>query len=228
MIQRFFDISFSALAIFLLSPILLISSIILKLTGNDVLYRQKRIGLGGNYFDIYKFTTMVKNSENMGAGTITLKNDERVLPIGRFLRKSKLNELPQLFNILKGDMSVIGPRPQDTKGFNAFHKKEQESIIKVRPGLSGIGSIFFRDEEEIMDRAEVEDKNKFYIDSISPYKGEIEAWYINHQSIYLYFLLIFLTLYVVISSNSKVDFQKNFKNFPKLPSELKNIYQTVA
>lgn len=221
MIQRFFDIIFSALAIIALSPILLVVTIILKVTGNDVLYRQRRVGLGGEYFDIYKFTTMVKNSENMGAGAITLKDDIRVLPIGKILRKSKINELPQLFNILKGDMSVIGPRPQDHLGFNAFNKEEQDTIIQVRPGLSGIGSIFFRDEEEMMERANVEDKKRFYIESISPYKGKIEAWYVEYQTIFIYFTLIYLTLYVVISSNNKIDFSKIFKEFPSPPNDLK-------
>lgn len=221
MIQRFFDIIFSALAIITLSPILLVVTIILKVTGNDVLYRQRRVGLGGEYFDIYKFTTMVKNSENMGAGAITLKDDIRVLPIGKFLRKSKINELPQLFNILKGDMSLIGPRPQDRLGFNAFNKEEQDTIIQVRPGLSGIGSIFFRDEEEMMERANVEDKKRFYIESISPYKGKIEAWYVEYQTISIYFTLIYLTLYAVISSNNKIDFSKIFKEFPSPPNDLK-------
>ena len=223
MIQRFFDILFSLLAIIALSPILLISAIGLRLTGNDILYRQPRVGVGGKYFDIYKFTTMVQNSEKMGAGTITLKGDARVLPIGKFLRKSKLNELPQLFNILKGDMSVIGPRPQDSIGFNAFNKEDQSRIIKVRPGLSGIGSIFFRDEEEMIDRAKVDDKKKFYIESISPYKGKIEAWYVDNQTISIYFLLIYLTLYIVICSSCKIDFSKTFKNLPKLPTELKSL-----
>lgn len=221
MIQRFFDIIFSALAIITLSPILLVVTIILKVTGNDVLYRQRRVGLGGEYFDIYKFTTMVKNSENMGAGAITLKDDIRVLPIGKILRKSKINELPQLFNILKGDMSLIGPRPQDRLGFNAFNKEEQDTIIQVRPGLSGIGSIFFRDEEEMMERANVEDKKRFYIESISPYKGKIEAWYVEYQTISIYFTLIYLTLYAVISSNNKIDFSKIFKEFPSPPNDLK-------
>ncbi|RUM73507.1 MAG: sugar transferase [Sulfurovum sp.] len=220
MMQRFFDILFSSLAIALLSPVLIVASIALKITKNDILYRQKRVGLGGQYFDIYKFTTMVKNSENMGAGTITVKGDARVLPVGKFLRKSKINELPQLFNILKGDMSIIGPRPQDSIGFNAFNKKEQESIIKIRPGLSGVGSIFFRDEEEIMERAKVADKKRFYIEVISPYKGMIEAWYVEHKSLYLYFLLIFLTIHIVICSKCKIDFSKKFQAFPSSPHSL--------
>ena len=205
----------------MLSPILIVASIALKITGNDILYRQKRVGLGGRYFDIYKFTTMVENSENMGAGTITLKDDARVVPVGKFLRKSKINELPQLFNILKGDMSVIGPRPQDSLGFNAFNKQEQERIVKIRPGLSGIGSIFFRDEEEIMQRANVDDKKRFYVEVISPYKGKIEAWYVEHKTISLYFLLIFLTLYVVLLSHHKIDFLKMFQAFPTPPDNLK-------
>lgn len=223
MLQRFFDIVFSAVAIVFLSPILIVVSVILKVTGNDVFYRQQRVGLGAKYFDVCKFTTMIENSENMGSGTITLKNDSRVLPIGKFLRKSKLNELPQLFNILKGNMSIIGPRPQDKEGFYAFRKEEQEVIIKVQPGLSGIGSIFFRDEEEIMERANVDDKNQFYIEIISPYKGEIEAWYVKNKSIYLYFSLIIMTLYVVLFPKNKIDYSQKFKAFPSPSKELKEL-----
>jgi len=100
MLERFFDIIFSSLAIVFLSPILIIVAIVLKVSKNNIIYRQQRVGLGGEYFDVYKFTTMVENSENMGSGTITLKNDSRVLPIGKLLRKSKLNELPQLLSFL--------------------------------------------------------------------------------------------------------------------------------
>jgi len=223
MMQRFFDVLFSGFALLILSPILLVVSLILKVTGNDVLYRQQRVGLCGHYFDVYKFTTMVKNSENMGAGTITLKNDNRVLPIGKFLRKSKLNELPQLLNILKGDMSIIGPRPQDKKGFEAFNKTEQEIIIKVRPGLSGIGPIFFRDEEEIIEKSKVSDKNLFYIETISPYKGKIEAWYVHNKNVYLYFTLIIMTAYVVFFPDNKIDYSKKFKEFPLPPKDLSEL-----
>jgi len=223
MMQRFFDILFSGFALLILSPILLVVSLILKVTGNDVFYRQQRVGLGGHYFDVYKFTTMVKNSENMGAGTITLKNDDRVLPIGKFLRKSKLNELPQLLNILKGDMSIIGPRPQDKNGFEAFNKTEQEIIVKVRPGLSGIGPIFFRDEEEIIEKSKVSDKNLFYIETISPYKGKIEAWYVHNKNVYLYFTLIVMTAYVVLFPENKIDYSKKFKEFPLPPKELSEL-----
>jgi lipopolysaccharide/colanic/teichoic acid biosynthesis glycosyltransferase len=221
--QRFLDILFSMIVLFLLSPLLLIVIVTLKITGNKVFYKQKRVGLHGKKFNILKFTTMVENSENMGTGTITLKNDTRVLPIGRFLRKSKLNELPQLINILKGDMSLIGPRPQDMVGFNAFNEEEQKIIVQVQPGLSGVGPIFFRDEDEIMERAKTEDKILFYSKFIAPYKGEIEAWYVKNKSLKLYFLLIFMTLYVVARPQNKLNYSKIFKAFPTPPKELSEL-----
>jgi len=195
----------------------------LKSTGNKIFFRQKRVGLKGKIFNVLKFTTMIENSENMGAGTITLKNDSRVLPIGKILRKSKLNELPQLINILKGDMSVIGPRPQDIAGFNAFKKEEQSIIIQVRPGLSGVGPIFFRDEDEIIARACMTDKKLFYDEHIAPYKGKIEAWYVENKNISLYFSLIFMTIYVVLRPKNKIDYLKLFTAFPLPPKELSRL-----
>jgi len=221
--QRILDIVFSMFALFVLSPLLLVVIVTLKVTGNRVFYKQQRVGLNGKIFDILKFTTMVENSENMGTGTITVKNDPRVLPIGRFLRKSKLNELPQLFNILKGDMSLIGPRPQDAVGFNAFNEEEQKIIVQVQPGLSGVGPIFFRDEDEIMEKAETEDKTFFYEKFMAPYKGEIEAWYVKNKSLGLYFKLIFMTLYVVARPNNKIDYSKLFKAFPTPPEQLSKV-----
>jgi lipopolysaccharide/colanic/teichoic acid biosynthesis glycosyltransferase len=181
---------------------------------------QKRVGKNGEMFNLLKFATMLKDSPNMGTGTITVKNDTRVLPFGKFLRKTKLNELPQLINIIKGDMSIIGPRPQDIRCFRAFNKEDQENIKKVRPGLSGIGSIFFRDEESIMDRANTSNKEKFYDNVISPYKGKLESWYFNHKSIYLYFKLIMLTIYVVIKSDANINYKEIFKNFPDIPKQI--------
>ena len=221
--QRFFDIVFSLFALILISPILLIVSLALKLTGNDVFYRQERVGIDGKIFKVFKFTTMKENSENIGAGTVTVKNDSRVLPIGKILRKTKINELPQLLNILNGDMSIIGPRPQDLYGFNAFNKAEQQIIVKVRPGLSGVGPIFFRDEDEMMDRAETEDKTEFYADCIAPYKGKIEAWYVENKSLFLYFKLIIMTVYVVLFPKNKINYSKKFKSFPLPPQGLVNV-----
>jgi lipopolysaccharide/colanic/teichoic acid biosynthesis glycosyltransferase len=124
---------------------------------------------------------MLKNSPAIGTGTVTIKNDPRILPIGHFLRKTKINELPQLLNILFGDMSVIGPRPQTQRCFDAFTATSQAAIVQVRPGLSGIGSIIFRDEENLLHGQA--DSVRFYDEVIAPYKGALEEWYVVHQGL---------------------------------------------
>ena len=184
---RFFDIFFSGLALIVLSPLLVPVVIILKFTGErEIFYLQDRVGKNGKYFKLMKFATMLKDSPNVGTGTVTVKDDPRVLPFGKFLRKTKINELPQLINILKGDMSIIGPRPQTQRCFLAFPSRSQEAIKKVKPGLSGIGSVVFRDEENILDDPNI-DRLKFYDEVIAPYKGELEEWYVKHQNLYTYF-----------------------------------------
>ncbi len=210
--QRFFDIVLSAAGLVLLSPLLVPVAIILRCTGEgEVFFKQNRVGRCGEMFGLYKFATMLKDSPNLGTGTVTVKGDPRVLPVGRLLRKTKINELPQLINILVGDMSVIGPRPQTQRCFDAFPAKSQDRINTVRPGLSGIGSIVFRDEEEMMDSAE--DPNAFYDNIIMPYKGELEEWYVANQSTMLYLKLIVLTVYVVIFPTSNTVWTA----FPSLP-----------
>ena len=184
--ERFFDILFSGAALLTLSPILIPILIILKLTGEgEIFFLQERVGIRGRKFKLFKFATMLKNSPNIGTGTVTLKGDPRVLPVGRFLRKTKINELPQLLNIFLGDMSVIGPRPLTVETFEAYSNNTQNLIKQVRPGLSGIGSIIFRNEEEIMHGANA--SIDFYTNVIAPYKGELEEWFVSNKSLYIYF-----------------------------------------
>jgi len=211
--QRFFDIVLSGLALlFLIMPLVMIM-MILRCTGEgEVFYIQERVGRGGKKFGVYKFATMLKNSASIGTGTVTLKNDPRVLPMGRVLRKSKINELPQLFNIFGGSMSIIGPRPQTQRCFDAFPDHLQPEIIKVRPGLSGIGSIVFRNEEEMMDSADNADD--IYNHQIMPYKGELEKWYVENNSLFLYFACILLTVWVVATGKGGAV----YKIFPSLPA----------
>ncbi|MDX1810150.1 MAG: sugar transferase [Sulfurospirillaceae bacterium] len=217
--QRFFDILFSGLALVVFSPFLIPIAIALKFTGEgEIFYVQDRIGKDGKKFGLLKFATMLKDSPNMVMGTVTVKNDPRVLPFGTFLRKTKINELPQLLNILLGDMSVIGPRPQTERCFLAFPQNSQDAIVQVKPGLSGIGSIVFRDEESILDNPKV-DRLKFYDEVIAPYKGELEQWYVKHQNLYTYFMLIGLTVWVVLFSDSKV-YKSIFKDLPISPESL--------
>ena len=210
--QRFLDIVLSSLALLLLSPLLIPIIIILRLTGEgEVFFRQQRVGRKGQMFGLYKFATMMKDSPNLGTGTVTVKGDPRILPVGRILRKTKINELPQLLNILVGDMRVIGPRPQTPRCFDAFPVRSQDRIRSVRPGLSGIGSIVFRDEQEMMDAAG--DPEDFYDNVIMPYKGQLEEWYVDNRSVYLYVQLIVLTVRVVLFPKSGII----WKAFPTLP-----------
>lgn len=216
--QRMFDIVFSGIALFILLPILLPLMIILLVTGEgQIFFRQSRVGLGGKHFKLYKFATMLKDSPSMGTGTVTVKNDPRILPIGRFLRKTKINELPQLINIFNGDMSIIGPRPQTQRCFDAFPQSSQNEIIKVRPGLSGIGSIIFRNEEDMMDAKN--DPAKFYDEIVMPYKGLLEEWYVSHCSLAIYFILIGLTAWVVLRPNSELTWNI-FDELPQPPIAL--------
>lgn len=217
--QRLFDIVFTGLALILLAPLLIPIVLILRLTGEgEIFFVQPRIGKNGRKFGLLKFATMLKDSPNMGMGTLTLTNDPRILPFGGFLRATKLNELPQLINIFKGDMSVIGPRPQTQRCFDAFPKRSQDEIIKVRPGLSGMGSIAFRAEDQMFEDAENADR--FYDEVIMPYKGLLEEWYVEHQSIVLYFQLIFITAWVVLFRQSRL-FWKVFGDLPHPPEALK-------
>jgi lipopolysaccharide/colanic/teichoic acid biosynthesis glycosyltransferase len=219
--QRLFDILFSGVALILLLPIFLIVIIVLRSSGEgEIFFSQERIGKGGKRITLLKFATMLKNSENMGTGTVTLQNDPRILPIGRFLRKTKINELPQLLNILSGDMSVIGPRPQTQRCFDAFPKKSQLVIVRVRPGLSGVGSIVFRDEEKLMN--DHENASYFYDEIIMPYKGFLEQWYVENNSLYVYFGLIALTILAVLFPRTELIW-KLFKTLPKPPENLSKI-----
>lgn len=216
--QRLLDIVFSGLALLVLAPLLVPIAIALRLTGEgEVFFIQQRVGRGGQPFGLYKFATMLKNSPNLGTGTVTVKNDPRVLPLGRFLRKTKINELPQLLNIFKGDMSIIGPRPQTQRCFDAFPARSQAEIIKVRPGLSGIGSIVFRDEEELMHASE--EPERFYDEVIMPYKGALEEWYVAHQGLWTYLAAIFVTAWVVLFPESRLAWRV-FPQLPAVPAEL--------
>ena len=213
-IKRFFDFFSSLIVLIILSPLLLPIVIILKFSAEgEVFYLQERVGYKKKNFSIMKFATMLKNSENIGSGTITLRNDFRVTKPGKFLRKTKINELPQLINILLGDISVVGPRPLLKKSFESYPKHVQNKIYLSKPGLTGIGSIVFRDEEDILSSLNNANPHEFYGKFIAPYKGELELWYLKNKSFVIDLKLIIVTAWVIFFPNSKV-YEKLFKNLP--------------
>ena len=217
--QRFFDIVFSGMALVLFSPLLLPLIFILRVTGEgEIFFLQSRVGRRGEHFMLYKFATMLKDSPNIGTRTVTLANDPRILPMGTFLRHTKINELPQLINILKGHMSIIGPRPLTPETYGAYPEIIRRNLCKVKPGLSGIGPIIFRAEDVILSGNSA--SMEFYREFIAPYKGLVENWYVANQSIKTYFVCIFVTIWVVVFPRSGLVWRV-FKDLPPPPEELK-------
>ena len=215
---RFFDIVFSGLAILILLPFMIPIMIGLKLTGeHDIFYVQERIGIGGKSFGVLKFATMLRNSPNMAGGVLTQKDDPRILPMGKFLRKTKINELPQLVNIFLGQMSVIGPRPQAKRHYDLYSDEVKQAIDTIPPGLSGLGSVVFRDEEDMLNN--VADRDSFHDTVIAPYKGQLEIWFTHHRTLSTYFKLIWLTVLAVLNPTSNA-WKTAFKDLPPVPVEL--------
>ena len=210
-IKRILDIVIAGFAFIILSPILIPVMIILKFTGeNEIFYFQKRLGYKNTPFNIWKFATMLKNSPSIGTGEITLRNDPRVMPFGSFLRKTKINELPQIFNVLKGDMSIVGPRPLMDVSFFQYDENIQKNIYNVKPGITGIGSLIFRDEEKLVSDAE---DPKLMYSKIFPFKGELEMWYQKNASVLTDFKIIFLTAWSILFPENKLA-SKFFKDLP--------------
>ena len=213
---RILDILLSLFALLILFPFFIPIIIILLFSGeHKVFYLQKRVGFKNKNFQIIKFATMLSNSANMGSGSLTLKNDPRVLPFGSFLRRTKINELPQILNIIIGDLSIVGPRPQMRVDFEKYSDEIKKNIYNIRPGLTGIGSIIFRDEESLISHAaESENPHDFYKRVIAPYKGELEMWYQVNRSFLLDFKLIFMTVWVIIFPKTRL-YEKWFNDLPK-------------
>jgi lipopolysaccharide/colanic/teichoic acid biosynthesis glycosyltransferase len=212
-IKRIFDILFSLTALLILLPVFIPIIGLLLVTGeHEVFFRQERVGFKNKIFGILKFATMVKNSPNIGSKDLTMRNDPRVTPVGRFLRKSKINELPQLINILTGDMSFTGPRPLTKSGFDRYSDEMKASVYNVKPGLTGIGSIIFRDEEFFIAKSNLSPE-ECYRTVILPYKGTLEVWYQQHRNFYTDLMIMFLTAWHVLFPKSKLV----HKVFPSLP-----------
>lgn len=210
--KRLFDIIIATLALILLSPVLIPSAIILLFTGeHEVFYKQKRVGYKNKFFSIWKFATMLKNSPNIGTGEITLRNDPRVTSFGKLLRITKINELPQIINVFKGDMSIVGPRPLMEVSVKLYPEEIRNKIYNSKPGMTGIGSLIFRDEEKIV--SDAEDPKAMYA-KIYPYKGALEMWYQQHASLYTDVMIIFLTAWSILFPQNQLV-NKVFKDLPQ-------------
>jgi lipopolysaccharide/colanic/teichoic acid biosynthesis glycosyltransferase len=216
-IKRFFDLLLAGVLLLVLSPLLIPISIVLRLTGEGyVWYFQERVGFKNQKFNIWKFATMLKDSPNMAGGLITTKKDPRLTPMGPFLRRTKINELPQLINIVRGDMSIVGPRPVMQKSFDQYPPDVQAVIYDVRPGLTGIGSVIFRDEEELLTRVKESggDTWAFYKETLYPFKGKLEQWYQRNRSFWTDLKIIVLTALAIVQPNNSLA-NRWFSDLPK-------------
>jgi lipopolysaccharide/colanic/teichoic acid biosynthesis glycosyltransferase len=210
-IKRAMDIVIATVSLILLSPLLIPVMIILRYTGESlVFFKQHRIGFMNKPFYIWKFVTMLKDSPL--TGTITAKNDHRILPFGKFLRKTRINELPQLINVIKGDMSIVGPRPLTHEAFALYPEDLKPFIYLTKPGLTGIGSVRFSDEEYILANSPKE-RYQCYKEDILPIKGALEIWYAQNNSIVTDIKIIILTAISLILPNNKL-YLKWFKDLP--------------
>lgn len=221
-IKRFFDLFFSTLGLLILAPLFIPVMILLRFTAEGkVFYFQERMGYRFRQFKIWKFATMLKDSPNLGNKTVTLRNDPRITPVGKYLRITKINELPQIINVVLGDMSLVGPRPLLYNSYKKYSPEVQEIIYKNRPGVTGIGSLIFRDEEKLV--SEVKkwggEPLEFYKEHIYPYKGALEAWYYHHISFATDLKILFLTFWQLVAPQSNLVFSV-FKDIPPKPEEL--------
>ncbi|MCX7548873.1 sugar transferase [Xanthomarina sp. F1114] len=222
LIKRVFDMSVAAIGILLISPLFIIIMVVLKFTGEgEIFYLQERMGLNNKPFFIYKFATMLKDSANMGHKALTVRNDPRITKVGKLLRITKINELPQIINVIKGDMALVGPRPNLPRNFQKYAPEVQAVIFKNRPGITGIGSLVFRDEELLVTTYKELGKNPsdYYKNYIYPYKGELEKWYYHNCSISVDLKILFLTFWSLVNKDSQRVF-KSLKDLPAKPETL--------
>ncbi|MBS9768172.1 MAG: sugar transferase [Flavobacteriaceae bacterium] len=195
MMKRLFDFVVSFLGLLAISPILLIVAILIVIDSKGgVFYRQVRVGKGNKDFRIFKFRTMHTNADKLGLITIGGR-DPRVTKVGYYLRKYKLDELPQLINVLVGDMSFVGPRPEVRK-YVDLYTEEQKKVLQVRPGITDLASIEFRNENEILEKQE--NPNQYYIDVIMPHKLDINLKYLKNRSLLKDIGVIFKTFLAIL------------------------------
>lgn len=191
--KRLFDIVCAALGLLVLSPVLLVCALLVGLTSpGGVLFRQERMGKDGVPFTIYKFRSMRKDNAGL---KISTSRDTRITPVGRVLRKTKLDELPQLWNVLKGDMSFVGPRPE-VREYTDLYTPEQRQVLMVRPGITGLASIRYRNENELLTASS--DPNRTYIDEVMPAKLALDLKYIPRACVSYDIKLILETLVTVV------------------------------
>jgi len=192
-VKRFFDFTVAGLGLLILSPVLIIAALVIKFTSTGtIFFCQGRIGRDGRKFKLVKFRTMVKMAENQGTGPVTIAEDPRITPGGKFLRKWKLDEIPTLWNVLKGDMSFVGPRP-DVPGYADKLEGEYQRVLEIRPGITGPATLKYANEEQLL--AGVDNPKQYNDEVIFPDKVRINLEYMDNWSLWKDIKIIFKTIF---------------------------------
>lgn len=229
--KRVFDFIMAFFGLILISPIFVVIALINKFTGNDVFFIQERIGKDLKPFTLIKFATMNKDA-HINGDTITCKNDSRVTKIGALFRKSKINELPQLINVLKGDMSLVGPRPLPSNEVSIYPPDVAKKIYSIKPGITGLASLYFHDEEKLLS-GDREHAESIFKNIIMPKKAEFELWYVDNRKFSLDLKIIFATFLVICIPHTNIllfiskrlggsEVQQNAEKIFEIQYELEN------
>ena len=199
--KRIFDIIVSLVGLLFLAPIIIVVAGLLKLDEGPVIFSQERVGLRGKRFKIFKFRSMAADESRRGV-QVTAENDPRITSLGRLLRKAKLDELPQLFNVLLGEMSIVGPRPEVPRYVAIWPEEDRKKILSVRPGITDYATLYYHDEQAVL--ARVQDPEKTYVQNVVPHKLELYRDYVRDQSIGLDVRIILATLARMIKRKSRI------------------------
>lgn len=222
MLKRILEISISGTVLVVGFLPMAVIAILLKVTGErEIFYFQERVGKHGKVIYISKFVTMVKASPELGTRDITVKNDPRVLPVGRILRKTKLNEFPQFWDVFIGKLALVGWRPLMPRGFANYPTSVQEKLLTIKPGLTGLGSLFFRNEEGIVAIAQLQgmDLQRVFKEDIMPFKGALECWYVDNQCFWVDAKILVATAVAVLIPGWK-GYSEWFSGLPRPESAL--------
>ena len=199
---RYFDIIFSICGLLLLFPLLIVVYLVIKFeSSGPSIFRQARVGKDGKIFSICKFRSM-RESNNTNKKLVTVAGDPRITRSGHFIRKTKIDELPQLWNVLCGEMSLVGPRPEVAK-YVALYSENQREILSIPPGITDLASLVFVDEERVL--AEKEDSETFYRETVLPEKIRLNLFYVKNRSLKNYFLTLWWTMKKIVYRNNKIS-----------------------
>ena len=228
-IKRFFDIVFAVIGLLLTSPIVLFVILLKKITGEkEVFYIKGRVGKGGKLFPFIKLSSMIPAQKGEKTSSLTLSNDSRITPLGHFIRKTKIDEFPQFVNILRGELSFIGPRALMPKIHKDYSKKVKQELTKIRPGVTGLATVVFRNEAELLAQSDYTNELEFYKEVIAPAKGAIEMIYTKNQGFILDFTILLLTIWQIFIPQSLLGYKWLIYSGYFIPDENPRLHKIIA